>query len=60
MNRGHVRSNLVDGYGGPQDPAVRCSVDDVARDLEGTGLEIAAGRRVDLVVRAFRPASGSG
>jgi SAM-dependent methyltransferase len=35
----HHTDNLADGVGGPQDPAVLFSEDDVVADLAGTGLE---------------------
>ena len=36
----HDRSNLEDGWGGPQDPAVLYTAADVAADLAGEALEI--------------------
>ncbi len=36
----HDRSNLTNGYGGPQDPDLLFSVDDVVADVEGLGLEV--------------------
>ena len=41
---GHDRDNLRDGYGGPQDPAVLFSVEEVAADL--AGLEIVKAEQV--------------
>ena len=32
---GHDRSNLEEGYGGPQDPAILFSPDDITDDLAG-------------------------
>ena len=66
---GHDSSNLEDGYGGPQDPAVLYTAEDVADDLDGSGLQIERaetvqrpvetpdGRRIalDALVRASRP-----
>lgn len=37
---GHDSSNIEDGYGGPQDPAVLYTGEDVAHDLWGTGLMV--------------------
>jgi SAM-dependent methyltransferase len=66
----HERDNLERGFGGPPDPAVLPTVDDVVAALDGSGLEIARAEQVvrgvatddgereaiDLVVRAVRPA----
>ena len=62
---GHDASNLEHGHGGPQDPAVLYTAEDVAGDLDGTGLEIERGGVVerpvesavalDVLVRARRP-----
>jgi SAM-dependent methyltransferase len=66
---GHDASNIADGYGGPQDPAVLYTAEDVTCDLQGTGLRIERGERVqrpvqtpegerialDALVRASRP-----
>jgi SAM-dependent methyltransferase len=41
---GHDAANLTDGYGGPQDPAVLFTADDVAADL--AGLTIVRAERV--------------
>ena len=44
---GHDTSNLTEGVGGPQDPAVLYSPDDVVEDLAGLeGLVVAAATRV--------------
>jgi SAM-dependent methyltransferase len=63
---GHDSTNLVDGIGGPQDPAVLFSPDDVAGDLEGLQIERAERARrpvateqgevdaIDAIVRAAR------
>jgi len=46
---GHDRSNLREGYGGPQDPTILFSPDDIIDDLAGIeGLRVV---RADLVVR---------
>jgi SAM-dependent methyltransferase len=63
---GHDSSNLTDGYGGPQDPSVLYTSEDVVADLPGLTVERAEvverpvetpdGRRValDVLVRAQR------
>jgi SAM-dependent methyltransferase len=54
---GHDSRNLADGTGGPKDPAVLFTADDIATDLAGTGLLI---ERAEEVLRrvegAERPA----
>ena len=66
---GHDSTNIAEGDGGPQDPTVLYTAEDVSRDLEGTGLRIERAERVerpvqtpegerialDALVRAFRP-----
>jgi SAM-dependent methyltransferase len=66
----HDRSNLEHGHGGPQEPAVLYSADDVVVDLDA-GLQIERAERVerpvktpdgervalDVLVRASRPAT---
>ena len=66
---GHDLANLTDGTGGPQDPGVLLTPDDVVADLAGTGLRIERAERVqrtvttddgpriaiDSLVRAHRP-----
>jgi len=42
----HDSSNLAEGTGGPQDPAVLMTADDVLDDLEGTDLELVRAERV--------------
>lgn len=65
----HARANLTRGFGGPPDPAVLPTVEEVVADLDGSGLtveraeeavrvvETETGPReaIDLVVRAARP-----
>ena len=65
---GHDLSNLVDGYGGPQDPSVLFTAADVVADLDGAGLTVSRAekvhrdvatdegprRAVDVLVRAER------
>jgi SAM-dependent methyltransferase len=65
---GHDLENLTQGVGGPQDPSVLFTVDDVLADIEGGGLvperafqarrpvEVDGGPRdaLDVVVRAVR------
>jgi SAM-dependent methyltransferase len=66
---GHDSSNIAEGHGGPQDPTVLYTAEDVNRDLHGTGLRIERADRVerpvptpdgeqvalDALVRASRP-----
>jgi SAM-dependent methyltransferase len=64
---GHESSNLTDGYGGPQDPAVLFTPDDVVAELDGLVVERAEKVRravalddgeavaIDAFVRAVRP-----
>ena len=66
---GHHSDNIVDGVGGPQDPAVLYSEADLVADLEDTGLRITRAERavrtvetpegpreaIDAVVIAQRP-----
>lgn len=60
---GHDRTNLTDGTGGPQDPAVLFTAAEVAADLDGFTIERAETVRrrsdeprapIDAVVRAVR------
>jgi SAM-dependent methyltransferase len=62
----HDLSNLERGYGGPKDPRVLYTAEDVVRDLAGSGLEIeraepverpveGEGTAIDVLVRAGRP-----
>jgi SAM-dependent methyltransferase len=65
----HDRANLEQGHGGPQDPAVLYTADDVVADLDGAGLRLERAERVerpvetpdgervalDVLVRAARP-----
>lgn len=66
---GHDATNLTDGYGGPQDPEVLFSPDEVVGDLATSGLLVERAERVhrqvdtsngprsaiDALVRAHRP-----
>ena len=47
---GHHRDNLESGVGGPQDPTVLYTEDELVADLEGTGLVIERAERVTRVV----------
>jgi SAM-dependent methyltransferase len=65
----HDSTNLVDGYGGPKDPSVLYSPDDVVGGIEPAGLRVERAERVhrpvhtdegervaiDCLVRASRP-----
>jgi 2-polyprenyl-3-methyl-5-hydroxy-6-metoxy-1,4-benzoquinol methylase len=50
MVLGHDTTNITDGHGGPQDPTVLFSPDDVVRDLEPTGLTITKAERIERTV----------
>ena len=50
---GHDRRNIEQGYGGPQDPAVLYTAEDVTEDLAGTGLRI---ERAETVQRPVETA----
>ncbi len=64
---GHDLTNLSDGHGGPQDPSILFTPDDVAADLDGLSIVRAEritrsvsteeGERtaIDALVRAVRP-----
>jgi SAM-dependent methyltransferase len=66
----HDRSNIEEGYGGPQDPDVLVTAEEIVAALDGSGLEIERAGRVerpvetddgvrvalDTLVRATRPA----
>ena len=54
---GHDTRNIADGTGGPPDPRVLFTADDLTNDLEGTGLRIErAGEVLRPVEGAARPA----
>ncbi len=69
----HDSANLEGGHGGPQDPAVLYTAEDVDRDLNGSGLRIERAERaerpvdtpdgpriaLDALVRASRPGRNS-
>lgn len=46
----HDSENVVRGYGGPPDPAVLYTAEDVTSDLQDTGLRIVRAERVTRVV----------
>lgn len=50
---GHDSSNPTEGYGGPQDPAILFSPDDVAADLPGLKTE-----RAERVLRPVASSEG--
>jgi SAM-dependent methyltransferase len=52
---GHDTSNLADGWGGPQEPAVLFTAADVLDDVAGLGLEVV---RADRVERHVETAEG--
>lgn len=51
----HDSSNLTHGTGGPQDPAVLMTADDVLADLDGRSFDIVRAGRVERIV----PGAGS-
>lgn len=71
---GHDRDNLEHGVGGPQEPDILFSADEVTADLDDTGLTVVTARQVhrrvdvdgrtrtaiDCLVRAHRPADEDG
>ena len=55
----HDRANLTDGTGGPQDPAVLYTPDDVLADLDAAGIDVTVERAETVerpVAGADRPA----
>ena len=48
----HDSTNLTEGTGGPQDPAVLMTADDVLADLDGTDVEVVRAGRVAREVSA--------
>ena len=64
---GHDLTNLTDGYGGPQDPSILFTPDEVVEDLAGLSMvkserarrqvSTGGGERtaIDAVIRAVRP-----
>ena len=52
----HDSSNLTEGTGGPQDPSVLMTADDVLADLEGLAVEVVRAERVAREVRPSDPA----
>lgn len=55
----HDSSNLADGTGGPSDPDVLYTAEDVLGDLDGERLEVLRAERVERVVPAGPDADGS-
>jgi len=51
----HDSANLEHGWGGPQDPAVLYTADDVAADIDGSGLTV---ERAEVVRRPVETADG--
>ncbi|KZM69682.1 class I SAM-dependent methyltransferase [Nocardia terpenica] len=51
---GHDTTNITDGYGGPQDPTVLFTPDDIVRDLAAAGDHV----RIRLADRVFRETEG--
>jgi SAM-dependent methyltransferase len=48
----HDATNLAEGTGGPQDPAVLYTAEEVLADLDGEGFEVQRAERVSRVVEA--------
>jgi hypothetical protein len=48
----HHTDNLTQGVGGPQDPTVLFTPEEVVADLDGTGLLVDRAERVERVVAA--------
>ena len=51
----HDSTNLVEGTGGPQDPSVLMTADDVLADLDGLEVEVVRAERVAREVRSADP-----
>ena len=51
----HDRENLQDGHGGPQDPTVLYTAEDIIGDLAGSGLRV---QRADRVRRPVQTPDG--
>lgn len=49
---GHDRANIADGHGGPRDPNVLYTAQEIAEDLAGTGLVLERAERVERPVEA--------
>jgi 2-polyprenyl-3-methyl-5-hydroxy-6-metoxy-1,4-benzoquinol methylase len=47
---GHDSSNIEQGHGGPQDPTVLYTTEDITRDLQGSALRIERAARVERPV----------
>jgi SAM-dependent methyltransferase len=47
---GHDSSNIAEGWGGPQEPAVLYTAEDVTGDLAGTALRVERAERVERAV----------
>jgi SAM-dependent methyltransferase len=52
----HDSTNLTEGTGGPQDPSVLMTADDVLADLEGYDVDVLRAERVAREVRSADPA----
>ncbi|GAB3022134.1 hypothetical protein GCM10011376_27270 [Nocardioides flavus (ex Wang et al. 2016)] len=55
----HDSTNLAEGTGGPQDPAVLMTADDVLGDLEGMDVEVLRAERVAREVATQDPHGGA-
>ena len=52
---GHDSTNLTEGTGGPQDPSVLYTAEEVLGDLDGERFDVVRAERVDRVVPAPEP-----
>ena len=53
----HDSTNLAEGTGGPQDPSVLMTAEDVLADLDGLEVEVVRAERVAREVRPIRTTS---
>ena len=51
----HDSTNIAEGTGGPQDPAVLMTAEDVLADLDGLEVEVVRAERVAREVRSADP-----
>lgn len=56
----HDSTNLTEGTGGPQDPAVLMTAEDVVADLDGIEVEVLRAERVAREVSSTDPHGGAG
>lgn len=56
----HDSSNLTEGSGGPQDPSVLMTAEEVLRDLDGRFFDVLKAGRVQRVIPGDQTAAGAG